>query len=314
MATWVVAAGALAGCYAPAPAEGLACASGEACPDGQRCDVAAGVCVRVGVDAAARVDAAAEVDAFPDAAVGEFGALTLLEDVTVGEDESPTMSADGLVLVFSSTRVGAVGGAALFLSERASRTSPWSIPARIVELDSAQYEACPELTSDGAALYFVNQSVLRFSERGEDGTWSAPIDAPDELQGGQYNCAAFSGDQRRALVGQLAVGRITQSLLTREDVAEPWGFVGALFLTDLHSIQTPWLDADGGTVVLDGRPGALDDDDLYVATQTAAGEYGPPVRWDALSLDGVNDRSPTFTADLRDVILERDGFLYEATR
>ena len=92
------------------------------------------------------------------------------------DDDSPCVSADGLLLLFDGTyyssevRPGGYGGGDMWMTRRASLSAPWQAPANLgPKVNSAAHDCLPRLSPDGQTLYF-------FTER--DGTfdnWRAAI-------------------------------------------------------------------------------------------------------------------------------------------
>jgi Tol biopolymer transport system component len=69
----------------------------------------------------------------------------------------PGISPDGLTLIVNSTRPGGLGGEDLWITTRATRSSPW---ARLVHLDESGNtpgeDAKPEFSADGSTLLFMS--------------------------------------------------------------------------------------------------------------------------------------------------------------
>lgn len=107
-------------------------------------------------------------------AVGMFGMLTALcATVTASEysdwssavnvgpvvnstanDQHPTLSKDGLTMIFVSTRSGGLGGNDLWVTERDSVDDPWGPPVDLLYLNSTATDFAPELSTDGHWLFF----------------------------------------------------------------------------------------------------------------------------------------------------------------
>ena len=69
-------------------------------------------------------------------------------------DQHPTISKDGLTLVFVSTRTGGVGEFDLYASQRDSVDDPWGPPANLSMLNTSFREFAPEFSTDGHWLFF----------------------------------------------------------------------------------------------------------------------------------------------------------------
>ena len=90
---------------------------------------------------------------------GEFAAATRVPGVNSAlDDGQPNVRRDGLELFFYSRRQdlpGAMGGADLYASTRASLSDSWSTPVNLGEyVNSAADDTRPSLSWDGTTLYF----------------------------------------------------------------------------------------------------------------------------------------------------------------
>ena len=67
----------------------------------------------------------------------------------------PAISADGLLLFFSSNRPGGPGGEDLWMTTRTTIDGPWSEPLNLGSpINSAKWENQPEISPDGRLLLF----------------------------------------------------------------------------------------------------------------------------------------------------------------
>ena len=82
-----------------------------------------------------------------------FGPFTMLVSDT-GGDNDPTVSSDGLEMIFSSKSRGGMGGADLFTTHRLSLGQAFGPVTPVVELESTHDDVGPKLSADGATLYF----------------------------------------------------------------------------------------------------------------------------------------------------------------
>jgi len=80
---------------------------------------------------------------------------------------APSITVDGLTLVFSSDRPGGRGGTDIWLTTRPTKESPWDPPVNLGSLvNSAGDEICGCITPDGCSLYF--STVLTHSPTNPD--------------------------------------------------------------------------------------------------------------------------------------------------
>lgn len=68
-------------------------------------------------------------------------------------DRDPSISADGLVMYFGSSRPGGPGNQDLWISRRADRAAPWGTPTLITELSTTASEGSPSVAADGTIVW-----------------------------------------------------------------------------------------------------------------------------------------------------------------
>jgi len=72
-------------------------------------------------------------------------------------DKCPFISADGLELYFHSDRPGGYGACDLYVTRRATRTSPWGLPTNLdPKVNGSSDEGLPSVSPDGLELYFMS--------------------------------------------------------------------------------------------------------------------------------------------------------------
>ena len=101
---------------------------------------------------------------------------TLLDAVNSSDDDgNPAVSADGLVLVFASTRSGGPGKSDIYYATRASATDGFNNPQLLPNVNTADAERDPFLTPDGCTLYFVSD---RPGGKGKLDIYRAELESP----------------------------------------------------------------------------------------------------------------------------------------
>ena len=76
---------------------------------------------------------------------------------SASQDGSPFLTADGLELYFWSARDGGYGGQDIYVTRRATRTSPWEAPTNLgVGVNTSDQESAPVVSPDGLELYFAS--------------------------------------------------------------------------------------------------------------------------------------------------------------
>lgn len=111
------------------------------------------------------------------------------------DDKSPTLSDNGLTLIFTSNRTDGPGNDDLYISTRTSLITAWSPPIPVVGLINTVFnESAPSLSSDGRSLFFHSDAPggqgttdLYVSVRPSIGD---PWDMPDNL-GATVNSGLF---------------------------------------------------------------------------------------------------------------------------
>jgi hypothetical protein len=116
-------------------------------------------------------------------------------------DKNGFISADGLELYFHSDRPGGYGGVTdLYVTKRATRTSPWG-PATNVgpKVNGPSDEALPTLSPDGLELYFMairpggyGSFDLYVSKRATpNDPWGDPVNLGPAVNGPGQDCLAY---------------------------------------------------------------------------------------------------------------------------
>jgi len=91
-------------------------------------------------------------------------------------DNSPSISPDGLLLSFGSTRPGGLGDFDVYVARRTTKTEPWgpAINAGPI-INSALYAWAPKISFDGSLLYFMSDRVGGYPPAELDDIWRASI-------------------------------------------------------------------------------------------------------------------------------------------
>jgi hypothetical protein len=154
---------------------------------------------------------------------------------TISFDGQPTLSKDGLMIVFASDRVGGSGGVDLWYSKRASLTAEWDGPLPLPStINTPCDELSPSFSSDGKKLFFSSDGHETiggydiFSSEIENGSFKraqnigAPINTkadeifPYELSDSQF---FYTSDQPTAFNGR-NIFVLRRTLIPPKEIAE----------------------------------------------------------------------------------------------
>jgi hypothetical protein len=185
-------------------------------------------------------------------------------------DNTPEISADGLVIYFSSNRDG-LPDEDVFVSTRPNRDSEWLLPMRVAALSTAlMRDVCPFITDEGLHVYgcvgnpFLPElDLVRFDREGLAAPWSAGTPLM-ELNTPGLECAAWLDPSERVLAFMSdrpgGPGQIDLWLASRPTTDDP--FEPPSPIVELNSVavdEDPWMSPDGGTVYFASeRHGTLD--------------------------------------------------------
>jgi Tol biopolymer transport system component len=231
-------------------------------------------------------------------------------------DISPTLSPDGLTLLFHSNRPGGLGMDDLWMCRRVALSEPFSQPVNLGPAVNSRFnDACPALSSDGLMLLFHSN---RPSGQGKHDLWmctrtslSEPFSEPVNM-GPNVNSSfeefapALSGDGLTLLFWTGAARPGGQGgrdlwMCRRSSVSEPFGKPVNLGPTVNSSFEeyTPALSADGLTLLFaSNRPGGLGNRDLWLCARTSLSEpFGEPVNLGPTVNSEFGEHGPSLPAD-----------------
>ncbi|MDH5382678.1 MAG: OmpA family protein, partial [Cyclobacteriaceae bacterium] len=209
-------------------------------------------------------------------------------------DFSPTISADGRVLIFESDRLG--NKWMLFQSTKGD-DGEWSTPESIKSINEKfKFVAGPNLSHDGNTLYYTafieglsKSEDIYYSVRTSEG-WSAPIKFTDivNTNDGYEGFSSISSDERDLyyISPNLDYPNDKKSnescfniLVTRKNINGEWSSP-ELLPTVINSscVRDPKIMADNRTLLFSKlTPGVKGKYDLYQSTLSADGNWGEPI-------------------------------------
>lgn len=202
-----------------------------------------------------------------------FGVASIVTELRSGTDDTtPDVSADGLAIYFASDRAAA-GDRDLYRSTRPDRSSPWSTPARVLELASPQDDGSGIETADGLALYFSSErsgmgDVYVATRAGRGQPWGAAVPVAGVSEPTRRE-DQFWIDPTGTLIYFTNRSATTSTDIwraSRRAPDQPFGTAAPVSELDTISGDSdPWLSPDLRTLVFaSDRDGMFD---LYITTR-----------------------------------------------
>jgi hypothetical protein len=180
-----------------------------------------------------------------------------------GGDGNARISADGLELYFSSNRPGGYGQGDLYVTRRATRTSPWEAATNLGPLvNTAKQEGGGAVSPDGLELYFSSNRPGGYGSTDayvstratKNDPWGAPVNlGPAVSSPGSDDISSLSpdglvlvfGSDRPGGFGPMEDGYMTR----RASLSAPWqpaANLGPVVNKGVYNM--PLLSADGSAV------------------------------------------------------------------
>jgi Tol biopolymer transport system component len=201
--------------------------------------------------------------------------VVVMELDSVGGGEAcPEISRDGLTIMFSSYRGGGPS-ADIYISTRQTRTSAWSVPVPVPELNSAANDYCPIVTESGLELFFHSEraggpgarDIYRTRRATLTSPWEPPVLVSElDTPGEDESAYPLPGDLELVFASNGLAGNRDLFFVTRSAIGEPFGT--PMPLTDLNTSSDDsdaWVSRDGHTLYFaSSRTG---DSEIYEATR-----------------------------------------------
>jgi len=238
---------------------------------------------------------------------------------SVGYNESPSISADGLSLYFNSLRAGGYGEFDIWMTTRATKADEWGEPVNLGERVNSEYrEQAPCISSNGLELYFassrgytdINFDIWVTTRKTTEDDWGEPVKLGPNVNNSAFDIeASLSADGLSLFFDSTRAGGSGNADLfvtTRETINDPWGAVVNLGPTVNSSAHDggPSISADGRTLFFSGwgmapyRSGGFGDSDLWMTRRaTTDDEWSTPVNLGPIVNSTSNDCCPNISAD-----------------
>ena len=230
------------------------------------------------------------------------------------DEFAPSLSGDGLRLVFSSKRSGS-RYPDIYICERSSTSESWPTPVALQAVNSAYSDETPYLTPAGDLLFFssdrdgslempadsrgaVRVSFDIYISRLESGAWSSPVPLPPGINSPHHERApTFDPDSRRLFYSRWPFGDFESSQMWSVEIsADHFGEPEALPAAINSGHQEASLVPDGqgqGYYFVSRRPGGLGGSDVYHVLYQD-GQFGTPRNLGAPMNSASDETGPSF--------------------
>ncbi|MBN1974537.1 MAG: PD40 domain-containing protein [Sedimentisphaerales bacterium] len=194
-------------------------------------------------------------------------AVNLGPTVNSSENDCPgSISADGMSLYLGSKRSGGYGGWDLWVTTRATTSSPWGTPVNLGStLNRSSYQEHPVISNDGLSLYFSSDQSGTFggldlyvaTRSTTSSSWGTPVNLGDIVNSssGDYQPSISTDGLTLFFVSTRpgGFGPVDDIYVsTRASVSDPWGLpvnLGPMINTPAEDF-TPWISVDGSILYL----------------------------------------------------------------
>jgi Tol biopolymer transport system component len=261
---------------------------------------------------------------FSSSAGAEWSAPVNLGPVvnSPANDNNPTITADELTMYFASNRPGGLGDVDIWMTRRASRSSPWEPPVNLgPPVNTPFIDGAPGLSPDGHLLFIHSNRpgtaggndiwLAHRSGSNDDLNWGAPVplgpdvNTADDEQGPDYvasdggGALYFNRGNQALLMSDLYRAEVKRDGRT-DGLAQP-----VAELNDpTNNDAAPTVRADGREILFwSARAGSLGLDIWRSARQSANHPWSPPQNpGPPLNSPGA-DLHPELTQDARTLYL-----------
>jgi hypothetical protein len=244
-------------------------------------------------------------------------------------DNNATLTADELTMYFTSDRPGGLGLGDIWVTRRASRSSPWEPPVNLgPPINTAFIDGAPTLSPDGHLLFIHsnrpgtlggNDIWVAHRTGSKDGLeWETPVplgpdvNTADDEQGPEY----IASDRGGALYFNRGNQALARSDLYRVGIDRDGDTDGpAQPLTELNDPATndaaPTVRADAREILFwSGRAGGTGGADIWQSTRQSANHpWSPPQNPGPPLNSAAADLHPELTQDARTLYFtsQREG-------
>lgn len=192
---------------------------------------------------------------------------------TAFSDRDAAQSADGLIVVFSSTRAGEHD---VWMATRSTVSLPFSLPLPVAALNTAVREYFTALSSDGRTIYFSSDRPtgsaggydVWFSTRADTSSAFTTVENLTAINSASNEYQSLvSPDGREIYFSSTRGGAVDIWVSTRVNTASPFG--AATLVTELNFVgenHPGWMSSDGQRLYYSHQGSGVSQ--LYLTTRT----------------------------------------------
>jgi hypothetical protein len=243
-----------------------------------------------------------------------FGAPVAVDELnSLLDDQTPTLTADELTVLFASNRGGGAGGLDLYIATRPSRAGVWTTPAPLGGVNTAANQSRPMLTADGLTLYAETTTgsdwnLSKATRATPQGTFGA-LQAEPVINGNTFDMSPSvlpDGSAIFFVSDRNGSNDLYRAARAGATWAAPALVPGPNVNSSDYSESYPLISADALTLYFaSDRPGGLGLLDIYVAKRaTPTSPFDDPVLVTELST-AANDLPSWLSSDGCELWLSR---------
>jgi len=230
---------------------------------------------------------------------------------------SPSISADGLSIIFTSLRPGGRGSADLWITTRESTDDDWGEPVNLgLTVNSSAWDGELSISTDGLELYFASgrpggsggSDIWVTTRATVSDPWGEPVNLGPTVNSstGDYDVCISADGLSLYIESDRGGGHGGGDMwvTNRTTTSEPWGEpvnLGSTVNTSAYD-GAPSISADGRMLFFsdfpNSRPGGYGGSDIWVTTRgTVSDPWGEPVNLGSTVNGSANDQGPNISAD-----------------
>ncbi len=176
----------------------------------------------------------------------------VIELSSASNETTPELTSDGLTIYVASRRTPTLGQEDIWMATRASRTSTWDPPTRIVELSSCLLDMAATPHADGKTLVLTSSrggipAIYVSTRASATDPWGLPVELTELASAIGDLDAVLSADAKTIYWGSASSGGGDLMQATRDSVTDPFGAPEVITeLSDPLLLEAdPWVSPEG---------------------------------------------------------------------